>query len=160
MIEVYCNLVTFILTLLTHFQIKPHRCIRLKYQSCVNWTGKTDILRCNPNFHNNRRYDHVLVNGKPEDLTVAHLVQLLRCRLPDKSLHDIAVVRMLKPSKWVPKTKWAGCRVYDEEKALGFVMAKYLIRGAHMIPVFEASKPSLTFLNDLIDGDMFLRAGN
>ncbi|KAJ7826690.1 hypothetical protein B0H14DRAFT_3722265 [Mycena olivaceomarginata] len=97
---------------------------------------------------------------EPEDLTVAHLVQLLRCRLPDKSLHDIAVVRMLKPSKWVPKTKWAGCRVYDEEKALSFVMAKYLIRGAHMIPVFEASKPSLTFLNDLIDGDMFLRADN
>ncbi|KAJ7347921.1 hypothetical protein DFH08DRAFT_808700 [Mycena albidolilacea] len=95
-------------------EIKPHRCIRLKYQSCVNWTEKTDILRCNPNFHNNRRYDHVLVNDKPEDLTVAHLVQLLRCRLPDKSLHDIAV----------------------------------------------ASKPSLTFLNDLIDGDMFLRAGN
>jgi hypothetical protein len=89
MIEVYCNLVMFMLTLLTHFQIKPHRCISLKYQSCVNWTEKTDILRCNPNFHNNRRYDHVLVNDKPEDLTVAHLVQLLRCRLPDKSLHDI-----------------------------------------------------------------------
>ncbi|KAJ6550186.1 hypothetical protein B0H19DRAFT_1298710 [Mycena capillaripes] len=141
-------------------EIKPHRCIRLKYQSCVNWTEKTDILRCNPNFHNDRRYDHVLVNDKPEDLAVAHLVQLLRCRLPDRSFHDIAVVRMLKLSKWVPKTKWAGCRVYDEEKALGFVMAKYLIRGAHMIPVFEASKPSLTFLNDVIDGDMFLRAGN
>ncbi|KAJ7713507.1 hypothetical protein B0H14DRAFT_3171616 [Mycena olivaceomarginata] len=126
-IEVYCNLVKFILTLLTHFQIKSHCCSRLKYQSCVNWTEKTDILRCNPNFHNNRCYDHVLVNDKPENLTVAHLMLLLRCWLPDKSLHDIAVVCMLKPSKWVPKTKWAGCRVYNEEKALGFVMAKYLI---------------------------------
>ncbi|KAJ6470380.1 hypothetical protein C8R45DRAFT_1165958 [Mycena sanguinolenta] len=140
--------------------IKPHRCIRLKYQSYVNWTEKVDILRCNPNFHGNRRYDHVLVNHKPEDLTVVHLVELLRCRVPDKSIHDIAVVRMLKPSKWTPKTKWAGCRVYEEGKSLNFIHMKYLIRGAHMIPVFDANKPSLTFLNDLIDGDMFLQAGN
>ncbi|KAJ7793347.1 hypothetical protein B0H14DRAFT_2224160, partial [Mycena olivaceomarginata] len=112
-------------------------------------------LRCNPNFHNNRRYDHVPVNDKPEDLTVAHLVQLPSLPAPGQILHDIAVVRMLKPSKWVPKTKWAGCRVYDEEKALGFVMAKLLDSGAYDPP----SHP-LTFLNDLIDGDMFLRAGN
>ncbi|KAJ7850593.1 hypothetical protein B0H13DRAFT_1644426, partial [Mycena leptocephala] len=127
-----------------------------------NWTEQTDILRCNPNFHNNPRYDHVLVNQNDSDidLTVAHLVELLRCQLPDESAHDIAVVRMLKPSKWVPKTKWAGFRVFEEKKSLDFILAKYLIRGAHMIPVFDANKPSLTFLNDLIDGDMFLRAGN
>ncbi|KAJ7929009.1 hypothetical protein B0H13DRAFT_2248102 [Mycena leptocephala] len=140
--------------------IKPHRCIQLKYQSCVNWTEETDILRCNPNFHGNPRYDHALVNDKPEDLTVAHLVELLRCQLPDESVHDIAVVRMLKKSNWTPKTKWAGCWVYDEKKSLDLVLVKYLIRGAHMIPVSDANKPSLTYFNDLIDGDMFVRAGN
>ncbi|KAJ7867316.1 hypothetical protein B0H13DRAFT_2559912 [Mycena leptocephala] len=141
-------------------KIEPHRCIQLKYQSCVNWTEETDILRCNPNFHGNPRYDHALVNDKPEDLTVAHLVELLPCQLPDESVHDIAVVRMLKKSNWTPKTKWAGCRVYDEKKSLDLVLVKYLIRGAHMIPVSDANKPSLTYLNDLIDGDMFVRAGN
>ncbi|KAJ7800252.1 hypothetical protein B0H14DRAFT_3786188 [Mycena olivaceomarginata] len=142
--------------------IKRHRCIRLRYQSCVNWMEETDILRCNPDFHSNPRYDHVLVNqnDNDRDLTVAHLIELLRCRLPDQSTHDIAVVRMLKPSKWVPKTKWAGVRVYDEKKSLDFVMIKYLIRGAHMIPVFDTKKLSMTYLNDLIDGVMFLRAGN
>jgi hypothetical protein len=123
---------------------------------------ETDILRCNPDFHSNLRYDHVLVNqnDNDRDLTMAHLVELLRCRLPDQSTHDITVVRMLKPSKWVPKTKWAGVRVYDEKKSLDFVMIKYLIRGAHMITVFDTKKPSMTYLNDLIDGDMFLRVGN
>jgi hypothetical protein len=35
-------------------------------------------------------------------------------------------------------------------------LAKDLICGAHMIPIFNANKPSLTFLNNLINGDMFL----
>ncbi|KAJ7931972.1 hypothetical protein B0H13DRAFT_1511724, partial [Mycena leptocephala] len=70
--------------------------------------------------------------------------------------HDIAVVQKLKPNKWVLKTKWAGFRVYDEEKSLSFIMAKYLIHRAHIIPVLGVNKPSLTFLNDLIDRDMFL----
>ncbi|KAJ7711789.1 hypothetical protein B0H14DRAFT_3639138 [Mycena olivaceomarginata] len=70
---------------------------------------------------------------------------------------DIAVVRMLKLSKWVPKTKWAGVRVYDEKKSLDFVMIKYLIRGA--IPVFDTKKLSMTYLNDLIEGDMFYVQG-
>ncbi|KAJ7663215.1 hypothetical protein DFH06DRAFT_1395296 [Mycena polygramma] len=125
--------------------IKPYRCIRLRYQSCEDWTEETDILRCNPNFHHNPRYDHVLVNDTPDDLSVARLASLLRCKLPDESVHDIAFVHRLKRSKW---------------KSFDFVMVKYLIRGAHMIPVFDANKPSLTFLNDVIDGDMFLRAGN
>ncbi|KAJ7875076.1 hypothetical protein B0H13DRAFT_1894337 [Mycena leptocephala] len=32
-------------------KIKCHRCVRLRYQSCVNWMEETDILRCNPEFH-------------------------------------------------------------------------------------------------------------
>ncbi|KAJ7646003.1 hypothetical protein DFH06DRAFT_1136155 [Mycena polygramma] len=130
-------------------------------ESLETWTEETDILRCNPNFHHNPRYDHVLVNDTPDDLSVARLAGLLRCKLPDDSVHDIAFVhKLIERSKWVPKTQWANMRVYDEQKSFDFVMVKYLIRGAHMIPVFDANKPSLTFLNDVIDGDMFLRAGN
>ncbi|KAJ7802113.1 hypothetical protein B0H13DRAFT_1672389, partial [Mycena leptocephala] len=104
--------------------------------------------RCNPQFHTQPRYDHVLVNenDNQRDLTVAHLVELLRCRLPDGSIHDIAVVRMLKSSQWRPKTKWTNIRVYEEKNSLDFVMVKYLIRGAHMITVFDVKKCSLTYL--------------
>jgi hypothetical protein len=58
---------------------------------------ETDILRCNPDFHGQPRYDHVLVNqnGNHGDLTMVHRVELLRFRLPDGLIHDIAVVRML-----------------------------------------------------------------
>ncbi|KAJ6512353.1 hypothetical protein DFH09DRAFT_941466, partial [Mycena vulgaris] len=125
-----------------------------------DWTQQTDILRCNPNFHNKPWYDHVLVNHDVENLTVAHLVELLRCKVPDKSSHDIAVVNMLKRSKWVPKTKWANYRLYEERSSLQFVLFKYLVRGAHTVPAFDSNKSSLTYRNDLIDGDMFLLAGN
>lgn len=42
-----------------------------------------------------------------------------------------------------------------------FVMVKYLLRGMHMIEAFTGNtKERREFLNDTIDADMFLRAGN
>ncbi|KAJ6542440.1 hypothetical protein DFH09DRAFT_928795, partial [Mycena vulgaris] len=138
--------------------IKRYRCIRLRYHSFENWTEAVDILRCNPKWFNNPRYDHVLVNDTPDDLTFVHLVELFRrCML---TAFFPTLVHMLKWSKWVPKTKWDGCRVYEEKKATQFVLLKYLVHGAHVIPVFDANNARLTFLDDLIDGDMFLHAAN
>ncbi|KAJ7624177.1 hypothetical protein B0H17DRAFT_884530, partial [Mycena rosella] len=104
--------------------------------------------------NDNRRCDHVIIDDNPEDLTFAHL-EVFRCKPPDESLHNIGLVNMLTPSKWVPKTKWAGCRVYEEKKTTRFIMLKYLVRGTHMIPVFDVPRKDLTFLNDIIDGDIF-----
>jgi len=68
---------------------------------------------------------------------------------------------MLLLSKWKPKTKWEGCRVHHELKKPHFVMVKYLLHGAHMISAFGAleSQPKF-YLNNTIDADMFLQAGN
>jgi hypothetical protein len=93
------------------------------------------------------------------DFTCARLQALLRCILPSGDLHDIAVVRLFKSSSWKPNTEIDGCAVLKEAKDLQFVMVKYLIRGAHMIPIFDI-KTDQFILNDLIDPDMFLRTGN
>lgn len=95
------------------YQIRRYRCLKLRYQSHENWTEEVDILRCNPKFHNNARYDYVLVNNDSDDLRCAHLLDVFRCSLSDGASHDIALVHMLKPSKWRPKTKWDGYRVYE-----------------------------------------------
>jgi len=84
----------FSTTLLNDLQVKRHRYLRLRYQSCVDWTKQTDILRCNPKFHGTPRYDYVLVYDEA-DLMFGHFIELLRCQLPDKSIHDIALVHML-----------------------------------------------------------------
>ncbi|KAJ7864237.1 hypothetical protein B0H14DRAFT_2348621, partial [Mycena olivaceomarginata] len=55
------------------------------------------------------------------------------------------------------KAKWAGFRVYDEEKLLSFIIPKYLIHWAHIIPHLGCEQAVfVTFLNDLINGDVFL----
>jgi hypothetical protein len=135
----------------------------LKYQSLEDWTEARDLLRCNPSFHDERRYDYVIVNtdlSTPGNLVLAHLYGLYHCRLFSNESCDLALVRMLHPSKWKPRTIWDGCRIYDEMKEPQFIMPQYLVRGAHMISVFEANTVGRVYLNDLIDNDMFLRAGN
>lgn len=93
------------------------------------------------------------------DFTCGRLLTLLRCTLPSGDQHDIAVVRLFKPCNWKPNTSIENCDVLAEERNPRFVMMKYLVRGAHIVPIFSA-KEARFVLNDLVDGDIFLRAGN
>lgn len=146
---------------LTRMKVRTFRCLYLRYQSLEDWTGARDILRCNPNFHHAERYDCTLINMKsgPNDFTCARLQLLVRCTLPRGDEYDIAVVHLFKHSKWRASTQIEGCNVLEEAQEPQFVMLKYMIRGAHMIPIF-CTKEGRFILNDLVDGDMFLRTGN
>jgi len=152
---------TFLLTFTN--QLHPYQCLYLTYQSLEDWTELQDILRCNPDFQGEPRYDCIIINmDLPSgQLSIARLRGLFNCRLSSGETCDVALVCMLPLSKWKPKTKWEGCRIDDELKEPRFIMAKYLLHGAHMISAFGASESPLKFyLNDTIDSDMFLRAGN
>ncbi|KIM72356.1 hypothetical protein PILCRDRAFT_93491 [Piloderma croceum F 1598] len=72
---------------------------------------------------------------------------------------DCIVVHTFKHTKWQPSTPIDGCNMLEEVREPQFVMLKYMIRGAHMIPIF-CTKEGRFLLNDLIDGDIFLRTGN
>ncbi|KIJ39542.1 hypothetical protein M422DRAFT_257594 [Sphaerobolus stellatus SS14] len=133
--------------------ITPYQCLYLTYMSMEDWREKIDILRCNPSFHNRPRYDCVVVNTNP--ITFARLEFIFTCEDSSNRQCDVALVRMLKNSRWRPRTKWEGCRVL-EEKNYEFVLLKYLIRGCHMIPTFE-KEDGTYYLNDLVDSDAFLR---
>ncbi|KAF8582421.1 hypothetical protein K439DRAFT_156885 [Ramaria rubella] len=124
-----------------------------KLRSLEDWTVKQDILRCNPCFHGNERYDCVVINTEP--LTFGRLQYVFSCQDNKGRTCDLALIRIFQLSNWSPVTKWEGCRVL-EEKNYRFVMLKYLLRGCHMIPTFE-KKVGRYYLNDLVDGDAFLR---
>ncbi|KAH7916912.1 hypothetical protein BV22DRAFT_1027237, partial [Leucogyrophana mollusca] len=134
------------------------RCIYLTYQSQEDFTEGRDILRCSDSFHGEPRYDCVLINTEDGDLSPSRLYSLFRCSLNNGSC-DVALVRRFKKSTWRAKTKWSGVRVYQEELAYQFVMVKYFVRGVHMITAFDG-KAGCYYLNDLLDADIFLRAGN
>ena len=95
------------------------------------------------------------------DFTCARILYHFRCILPSKNEYDIALVRLFKRSAFTPRTKWAGCEVFERERHAQFVMVNYFIRGVHMIDVVGATRgEGKAYLNDMVDNDMFLRRGN
>ncbi len=49
----------------------------------MNWTLLTDILQCNPNFHNHPRYDCIIVKDD-DGPYFAQLVQVFSCNIGGK----------------------------------------------------------------------------
>jgi hypothetical protein len=139
-------------------QIVPYQTLYVKYQSLEDWTEAQDILRCNPLFHKEPRFDHVIINttGLPH-LSCAQIHALLRCTLPSGNSYDIAAIHVLNPNSWRPTTDWQGCQVYKVASGISFVFMKYFVRGVHFIPVSDSTKDNLHYLNDIVDSDMFLR---
>lgn len=72
----------------------------------------------------------------------------------------LAVVTHFTPSKWHPKTRFRGCRIFTESQQPQVVSPDTIVRGIVMCPVF-AAPPELQhgfYLMDTIGGgDMFLR---
>lgn len=66
--------------------------------------------------------------------------------------------------EYIISIQWMACDVHAESKAYTFVLAQYLVRGAHMIPIFDGppTTKSSCYFNNLIniDMDVFIRAGN
>ncbi|KAK7015607.1 hypothetical protein R3P38DRAFT_3361796 [Favolaschia claudopus] len=81
-----------------------------------DFTGKCDVLRCNPDFQVNHeeRFDFVNVNMDQNSLSFARVLYLFRCVLPSHREEDIALVRSLKASRWKPNTLWENCRLLDD----------------------------------------------
>ncbi|KAF8142215.1 hypothetical protein K438DRAFT_2114720 [Mycena galopus ATCC 62051] len=138
--------------------IRQFKCVYVSYQSLEDWRGARDILRCNPSFHQNVRYDCCLVNMTDPGLHFARLRALFRCNLPSGRQIDVALVRTFEVSRWKPKTLWDGCQVRDEIKEYSFLSMEHVIRGALMVPVSADSNEPTHILVDTVDADIFLCA--
>jgi len=122
-----------------------------------DWSEARDILRCNSNFHQRKRYDCAIINSDAPEISIARLRALLRCRLPSGKCIDIALVHSFHSQRhWKPATKWDGCQIRAEASEPSFVLIEYLVRGALLCPVFESDNNSY-YIMDTVDGDMFLR---
>ncbi|KAJ7092944.1 hypothetical protein B0H15DRAFT_938487 [Mycena belliarum] len=138
--------------------IRSFKCVHLSYQSLEDWRGARDIIRCNNSFHGRTRFDCFLVNLTDPGLHFARVRSLLRCSLPSGRQIDVALVHMFVPSRWKPRTRWAGYQIRDEERESSFLSMEHVIRGALLEPVASSAKEAAHFVIDTIDADMFLRA--
>ncbi|KAK7027134.1 hypothetical protein R3P38DRAFT_3315461 [Favolaschia claudopus] len=110
--------------------IRRFKCVYLEYQSLEDWRGARDILRFNPYFQKEARYDSVIVNMTDPGLRFARPRVLLRCTLPNGRKIDVALVRI---------TRWTGCQIRDESKKDSLLSMEHAVRGALMAPVSGAS---------------------
>ncbi|KAJ6589204.1 hypothetical protein B0H19DRAFT_1103276 [Mycena capillaripes] len=143
-------------------KIRPHKCIYLDYTSLEDFTAKFDVLQYNPNFQVNqvKRFDFVNVNMDNDPLSLARILYLFRCTLPSSREKDVALVQLLRGSRWQPNTLSENCRILENGRIM-FMLLQYFARGAHMINAFGSRKQDSTYyLNDVVDSDWFLRAAN
>ncbi|KAF7325465.1 hypothetical protein MKEN_00395100 [Mycena kentingensis (nom. inval.)] len=139
--------------------IQSFRAIHVEYQSKVDWTGKRDILRCNPSFWHRPRYDCVIYNADVDPLSLARLLAIFRCTTHAGRSFDLAYVQRFKNSKWRPNTAWDGCRVVDPAPRAEFLPLEYVVRGAYLARA-SGTATDHYFPLDTIDDDMFLRLNN
>ncbi|KAJ7210005.1 hypothetical protein GGX14DRAFT_565809 [Mycena pura] len=141
-------------------EVQSFRAVHLEFQSRVDWSPQRDILRCSPSFFGHPRYDCVLFNAEEDPLSLARLVALLRCKVPDGRSFDLAFVRRFKNSKWRPRTDWKGCRVVEEASKSAFLPLEHIARGAFLARAWGTTRTNLFFPLDTVDDDMFLRLNN
>ncbi|KAK6972070.1 hypothetical protein R3P38DRAFT_3336150 [Favolaschia claudopus] len=137
------------------FEIMPCKALYVNFQSSVNWKSERDILRCNPSFHNEPRYDSVIFNAEDDPLAMAELALVFRCFLPDGVKLDLAMVRPFRRSSWHPKTR-TDCPIRERKSGVMFIALEHVVRGVLLCPIFGASREAF-YVIDTIDGDMFLR---
>ncbi|PPQ87069.1 hypothetical protein CVT25_000049 [Psilocybe cyanescens] len=141
--------------------IRLYKCVSVKYQSLEDWTESCDILRCNRQFHGQERYDCILSESKSSALQFSRLKALLRCKPPSGRLLDVALVQKFTAyGKWKPNTIWDGCKVFKENACPSFLLMDEVVRGALLAPAFGSGENALYYFMDIVDGDMYLRAGN
>ena len=118
-----------------------------------------DLLHCKAKFFGEPRYDCAILNDDSPDITLVRLHGLYRCKVARKRWEDIAHVSYFRETSYKPWNPWEGCCVREQETKKEFILVKYLVRGAHMIPVFNAPSSRLNhyYLDDCIDNDMFVR---
>jgi hypothetical protein len=119
-----------------------------------------DILRCNPDFHQRKRYDCVIINTDSPGTMVARLRSLLWCRLSSGKVIDVALIHTFTGTKWKPNTIWDNVQICLEARESSFVLMEYAVRGVVLCPASIHSDPRLHYIIDTVDGDMYLRVNS
>lgn len=124
----------------------------------ADWRQETDILRCNPNFHNHSRYDCAIFNGSPCDF-FGRLLFMFTCTVGNKQ-EPVALIQPYDPPSGGISEKDQDLGFYRlrerrTQQRTEFVSLKAVRRGALLVPDFEKAGDYL--VHDLVDSDMFLR---
>ena len=126
----------------------------------VDWTTKTDFLRCNPKFWNHPRYDFAIANFPSQRQVFVHLVCLFTYQV-GSSIHPLALVQALEkhPRQGAIRGNDKKLSIYrwkmHARSRCEIIPVDSLVRGA--VLVSDKNYADDYFVIDTLDADMFLR---
>ncbi|KAI0741275.1 hypothetical protein C8Q80DRAFT_1259743 [Daedaleopsis nitida] len=139
------------------FSITEYRLLEVNYESTVDWTTQTDLLRSNPNFFKAPRYDAVLIRTA-EGHIFGRILMLFTCDIGG-TIYPIALVHPYDASVGNRSKKDRDLGFYRlrarTRSRAEFFSIHSIVRGALLVPDF--GKEGDFLVDDLIDTDMFLR---
>ena len=136
--------------------------LEVAYESQVHWYTKPDLLRTQPDFHGQTRFDSIMVDTV-DGPAFAQLVFMF-CVTPSNEVGrtQLALICYYTPipqSSCPHSDKLVGFRRFKLSEVFSAIISlESVIRGVFMVPTFsESGSPITFFVNDLVDSDMFIR---
>ncbi|KAI0055128.1 hypothetical protein BV25DRAFT_1816053 [Artomyces pyxidatus] len=135
-----------------------YRFLKVNYESMVDWRQACDYLRCSPNFHNRPRYDCAILDTVAGPI-FGRLLFLFIIEIGETT-YPIALVHPLDAPFGPPQPQDLELGLFRlrarPREASEFFFCRSIIRGALVVPDNSRTDRDL-LINDLIDGDMYLR---
>ena len=136
--------------------------LEVAFESQVDWYTSRDLLRTNPDFHGQARYDSIMVDTV-NGLAFAQLV-LMFCITPSSNIGMVQLALIhyytpILPSSCPLSDRPTGFRRFKLSEESPIISLESVIHGVLMVPTFSDSTNAANtfFVNDLIDGDIFIR---
>ena len=136
--------------------------MKVKYVSTVDWRWNQDILRANPLFHGQERYDYALIKVGTEDSNEAIFVQILHIFCLNFRLTQTPLALVLpfdgscRPIDRRRDDRLRLTRVQARPRSSAVVISTLsIIRGGLLAK--DPSSPNSMFVVEFVDEDMWTR---
>ncbi|KAJ3831635.1 hypothetical protein F5878DRAFT_549282, partial [Lentinula raphanica] len=131
--------------------------LKINYESLETWRLRTDLLCCNPSFHNAPRFDYIMFNSQSGPV-FAQMHFLFVCTVADFE-YPIALIQAYKVvNNRSSHDKDLGLLRVRKLRETELISVRSIIRGAVLVPASEDPLKSDEMLVwDVLDSDMFLR---
>ena len=135
--------------------------MRVNYESVVNWRLATDLLRINPLFHGQPRYDCAIVKVKEDEYIFARLLHTFECIIRDKTYYMALTLPMDLPPdhRFRVRNKdlhFIHIRARPRSSST-FISVESIVQGALMVKDFHSEYEDEYIVFDVVDSDMWQR---
>ncbi|KAF7354542.1 hypothetical protein MSAN_01366900 [Mycena sanguinolenta] len=141
-------------------EIVPYRFLKIFYQSLDDWSDQTDLLRCNPRFHGQPRFDVVMVLTETGPI-FARLIYIFEASGNGK-VYPFALVQPLDSPVGAISAKDKALKLFrvraKPRQASEFIPVRSIIRG--VVVARDSKRDGDFFIMDILNHDMFLRLRN